>query len=154
MNQDLVEKLKKGILLEKSDQLLLWKTPFNDLRNYGQPEYIKISSQREDCVWKKEQVLGCLNTDLTVIKWNIPFRFKHPLNYAFGFISEQEFQNSISCISDNLGQKALYKRFNKFEFRFTWKLSNCKINLRQGERYGNYWLVEIQHKSSWYGIFK
>jgi hypothetical protein len=50
MNQNLIDKLKKGLHLEKCDILIPWKTPFENLTDFGKPEFEKASDQRADFV--------------------------------------------------------------------------------------------------------
>lgn len=69
MNKQLIDKLNRGIPLEKADKVIPWKTAWMQLQNFGNPTYTKHSEQREDYVWNQEQLLCGLTTNLTVMKW-------------------------------------------------------------------------------------
>ena len=129
MDQELIDKLNQGIPLESSGTILPWKTNWNHLQNFGAPTYAKLSEQREDYVWKDERILNGLTTNLTVMKWRTLFNFQHHLRFAFGYISKSEFEENIVQLNTLLGQQAIFKRLNKLEHRYTWKLSNYKIIL-------------------------
>jgi hypothetical protein len=154
MNQDLLEKLAKGLYLEMSNQLIEWKTPFDQLKDVGNPEFRQTSDQRADLIWKNETILNGLTVDLTVMRWFGLFGMNKKFEHACASISPEDFEKTKDRLSLEFGHKGKYKKLNDLEHKYTWDLEHCKIELIQGERFGPGWRVNIQQKSSWFGRLK
>ncbi len=154
MNKNLISQLNKGLLLEASNQFIPWRANFDTLATYGRPEIRKLSEQRTDIVWQKEIILNGLTLDLIVMNWNWIGRINRKFKHAYGNLSEEDFQQTKNRLCDEFGQEAKYKIYSDLEHSCTWHLGESKVMLSQLERFGNYWQVDIYHKSSWYGLFK
>jgi hypothetical protein len=154
MNQDLLEKLAKGLYLETSNQLISWETPFDKLKDVGNPEFIQTSDQRADIIWKNEKILNGLTVNLTVMRWFGLAGMNKKFKQAYASISPEEFDQTKERLNSELGQQAKYEKLNDLECKYTWDLENCTIELIQGDRFGPKWTVNIQQKSSWYGRLK
>jgi len=154
MNQNLLDKLMKGIYLESSSQLIEWNTPFDIMKEMGNPDFKKTSDQRTDLIWKNEKILNGMTVDLNVMRWfglgGMNKKFKH----AFAYLSQEDFEKAKVMLNSELGEEGKYKKINELEHKYTWSLGKCKIELNQGDRFGPNWTINIQHKSSWYGLLK
>ncbi len=151
MNQDLIDKLNKGIHLEQSKQFLPWNTPFKKLKDLGNPNHQKMSDQREDLIWTNETILLGLPVGLTVMRWFGLSGMNRKLKHAYAYISHEDFVKTKERLDLELGQVGKFRKSNSLEHRYTWKLDKCRIKLIQGDRFGPHWTVDIKHKSSWYG---
>jgi hypothetical protein len=152
MNKDLINQLNKGLLLEASNRFIPWRTNIKTLVNYGQPLIKELSEQRTNIIWQRESILNGLTLDLIVMSWNGIGRINRKFKHAYGNLSEEDFERIINRLCDEFGQEAKYRKYSDLEYSYTWYLGECKVMLSQLERFGSYWQVDIQHKSSWYGF--
>lgn len=145
MNQNLIDNLKKGLHLEKCDILIPWKTPFENLTDYGEPEFEQTSDQRADFVWKNERILNGLNVDINIMRWIGLGGMNKKFESAFAYLPQKEFEKTITMLNNEFGQEGKYKKVNELEYKYTWKLKECKIELNQKERFGSHWNIEIKY---------
>ena len=110
MNSQLIDTLTQGLLLEKSNSLLLWNTKFTDLLKIGNPKLVKHSEQRTDILWENEVILNGLETNLTVMRWSGLFGTNRKLKTAYGLISQNDFEKYIDLFDSEFGQTRKYKK--------------------------------------------
>jgi len=150
MNDVLVGKLKKGLYLESSKQLLAWQTPFDNLKNLGKPEFKKQSDQRSDLIWTREKILNGLTVDLIIMRWFGILGMNKKFKNAHAYLSKVDFELTKKRLDKEFGKEGKHKKLNDLEYEFTWSLGECKIILKQGERFGSpIWTIQIKHQSSW-----
>jgi hypothetical protein len=65
---------------------------------------------------------------------------------AFAHLPQKEFEKAITMLNNELGQEGKYKKVNELEYRYTWKLKECKIELNRKERFGPHWNIEIKYR--------
>ncbi len=147
MNQNLIENLNKGLYLEVSKKLIPWNTPFDELKEVGNPELIKHSEQRTDLKWNNESVLNGLNVNLVVMKWNEIGGTKKRFSHAYSHITDKEFEKAKTKFDSELGQSGKYKKLNELEHKYSWNLKNCIVELSERDRFGPYWTVTIKKKA-------
>jgi len=151
MDASLIETLDKGIFLEKKNILLSWGTRFDKLNLFGDPETHEHSSQRTDKIWKFEKILGGVNVDLIVMNWKGIFGVNRTLKYAYSYLTPEDFQDAKDKLATKFDSEGKFKKINSLEFKIVWPLSACQICLRKGDRFGDFYLIELKHNSSWYG---
>jgi hypothetical protein len=154
MNQEMINKLINGLYLERSNQLIAWHTPFDKLKYISNPEFVQTSKQRVDLIWKNEIILAGLAVDLIIMRWFGVFGMNKKFKHAYAYIAQQDFEKTKERFDSEFGQKGKYKRINELEYKYIWDLGQCKIKLIQEDRFGPFWTVNIQHKSSLYGLIK
>ncbi|NPV51748.1 MAG: hypothetical protein HPY60_11220 [Candidatus Methanofastidiosum sp.] len=151
---NLIEIFKKGLYLETSNQLIIWNVPFDNLKNLGNPEFRQTSDQRADLIWKNEKILNGLTVDLTVMRWFGLTGINKKFKYAYAYLCQEDFEKTKVRLNAELGKEGKYKKINDLEYKYTWDLGKCKIELIQGDRFGPNWTLNIKHKSSWYGLLR
>ena len=154
MNKELLKTLNTGLYLESCDQLIVWGTPFEKLKQLGNPETRQISDQRVDLIWKEEKILNGLSVDLTVARWFGLARKNRKFNQAFANIRSAEIENTLKKLNSELGHNAKYEELNSLEYSYTWELEQCKIKFIQSDRFGPNWSMNIQGKKNWLGPLK
>jgi hypothetical protein len=140
--------------LELSNELIPWGTSIENLASYGQPLINQHSDQRTDIIWQREKILNGLSLDLVVMQWNGIGKLNNKFKHAYGSLSQEGFEREKIRLSREFGQEAKYRRSSDLEHSYTWDIGKSKVVLSQLERFGSYWQVDIQHKSSWYGFLK
>jgi hypothetical protein len=150
MNKDLLDKLEKGLQLEKSNQFIPWKAPFDNLRNYSNQETLKQSDQRTDLIFKNESILNGLAVDLTIMRWFGLWSNNKGFTLAFAYVTEEDLKSTRIRLDDELGQKGKFKKISAFEYNYIWNLEACKIILSQKDRFGPFWEIVIRYKTIWW----
>lgn len=150
MNQNLIEHLKKGLFLEVSNEIIPWKTPFNELKKIGNPELKKYSEQRTDLIWENETILNGLTVSLNVMNWTGIGGLKKKFIHAYSNISEKDFKETKTRLDSEFGKKGKYKKINELEHKFSWNLEQCKVELSERDRFGTYWTITIEKKKKFW----
>ena len=145
MKKGYLHNLTKGISLEKSGALVPWKTCFNKLKAYGNPE-TKSQPGRRMMIWKNEKILNGISVDLNV---TLQEGAKgEQLENVSAYISESDFKKVRTTLNLELKKKGSYTRFNDGEYAYTWKVRRCDVVLSHIDRFGSYWKIEIRHRDS------
>ncbi len=154
MNLDLIKSLRTGLLLESRNILIPWRATFSELKKLGPSKIISESNERTDLFWENEKILNGFAVDLIVMKWSGLISLNRKFKYAFAYISQDDFRKLKVKLDQELGLIPKYKRKNELEYLYSYELDCVRITLKENDRFGPYWTIEIKYKSLLHRILK
>ncbi len=137
--------IEKGLYLENLEILIPWKTSLDDISLYGNPEIKVLSPQRTDAIWRNASIFGGLTLDLTAMFWETLFR-RNKFYSAHAYIDGDSFTKYKPFLDYHFHQQSRQVNQNSLEYYYKWKMNKCSIKLGKGDRFGEYYYIQIDRK--------